>query len=285
MTVPSNFFICGRNMADYSALSATSELSTLAATNLQVSRRARTWRSTSAAVQTIRLTWADYVSERLNFVMLNRHNLENAAVWRIKCYASYDWTGTPLYDSGDIEAYETTTLGDLDFGVVPLPGGGLDPFIGQRYSVHYFLENESVINSVEIIIDDTGNGYGYIEASRLFVGRGLELSHNPNTLSVKWNENTSQERMDGGSLMSDGTAQFRDMVADLGIINGYEQAGSIFDIYRFAGKRFDVFAAARPGVGGEEERDSTGIWRISQLESMEVVVNPLWKSRLQLTEA
>lgn len=472
MTAPSNFIICAKNMTDYGTLTGTSEVATLPLSNLQNSKRSRVWRSTSLADQELKLTWEDTLSARINFVMLNRHNLEPAARWWVQGYQSYDWTGTPVIDNswvnlclysndfsswnqvgsgsevqdatfagntltawtltdsdvgstsywyrqhavaaftpvahsirvrkeaatvypfigidwngtgtprtaivlnkatgdwvyytgsvaadsvtietdpndedywkvtivftsdatlatlilvpahnatgagaGDIttqgstvfahaqceqddethDITETTassvrsgplavdiyTLGDLDWGIAPLGSSVFDGFLGQKHSVAYFAENTTAINSLKVTIRDPDNEQGYIEASRLYMGRGIELTYNPDTLSCKWDEDTKQDRSAGGSLMSDGAQPFRIMTADLGVVSN-EQRGELMDMFRFAGKRLDVFASARPGVGGEEERDHTGIWRFQSLDDLSVLTYQLWKSRVQLTEA
>lgn len=480
MTVPSRFFLCAKNMADYGTLTATSAVATLPVSNLQNSRRARTWRSSSAVLQELKLTWSGYNSERINFAMLNRHNLEPNARWYVQGYSTYDWTGTAIFDnswvnylpqsnnfattwfqggtgtevqnvnglggelnvawtltdtdaaittywdqtlvtsagvqiafsvrikkkvvldvapyvavefnsggspraaivihpvtgaivsagnvgyetgteciseptdndfwkatvvltapvgttavtvfvipafntdasaSGNVAAtgstvftdaqvevgalthdvtrtttvavrsgplcYSSPTLGSLDWGVAPLGSTGqLDSFIGQRYSVAYFLENTAVVNSLKVTLVDTGNSAGYLEASRLYTGKGTEFAYNPSTLACKWNEHTAQERMDGGSLASDGASSFREMVADISWVNEADRS-VLMDMYRFAGKRLDLFASARPGLGGnssEEERDHTGIWRFRDMDDLSTVMYQIWKARLQLTE-
>lgn len=299
MSKPSKLFICGRNMVDLAVLTALGDgsppadgsVATLPVDNLQLSAREYMWRWTEPAEVTIRLTWEASLSERLNFVALARHNLEGASQWQIKCYSTYDWTGTPVYDSGEIDAFESDLLGELDWGVEEL-GASDEAFLNQRMSVHYFVENAEVVNSMEIIIKDPGNSAGYIEASRLFVGRGIEMMLGAASGSLTWEENTDQVRTDGGSLQSDGTIGWRDLEVEANIDSS--QRAELMDTFRIAGKLRDTFVALYPDAddgtteGAELHRDYTIIGRFK--DKPRVTSNPdqeqaqIFQTRMSFTE-
>lgn len=286
MTTPTKFFLCARNMADEALITpSVAAYASLPASNLRRSSRSRVWRSSSAASVDLLFTWSNTSnSERINFVSLSRYNLEPAATWRVRAYPTVDGSGAASYDSGTVAAYDAATLGSLDFGVAPLGSGAFDAFLGQMASVFYFIENTAtVINSVRITITDTTNSAGYVEASRAYIGRGIELAYNPKTLRMRWNEDTQQERSDGGTLTSDGSLAFREIGADLEWVTAAQRA-ELMDMCRWAGMRKDWYISARPGVGGEEERDHQMICRATQMPEMSTLLYNTWSSQFKFAE-
>lgn len=263
-----NLRYCARNMADEATIAATSAEVTLPASNLKLTTRARVWRSTSAAAQNIDLHWNGNVG-RFNFVRLERHNLENDATWRILAYPNADWTGTPVYDSGTLDAYDAATLGELDWGFEPLGSSIFDSFLGQKFSQHYcgaggvpgaVLTTYNPL-SMRITVTDTGNSAGYVQASRLYIGRALELTYNPDSCTFAWMEDTKQARSSGGTLRSDGLNTFRQISVGLGIITEAQRA-ELADAVRFAGMRKDWMLDVYPDASGERARDYSMVGRL-----------------------
>jgi uncharacterized protein (DUF2164 family) len=285
VTTPSNLFICGRNVIDDGTLSTSvTPYATMPVNNLKRSSRARVWRSSSAASVDIVASLASTNSERVNFVCLSRHNLESAAQWQVQLYPTYDASGAALYDSGMVAAYSAGTLGDLDFGVEPLGAGVFDSFLGQKFSVAYFNQNiADVINSIRVTVNDPTNSYQYVEASRLFAGRGVELLYNWDTLKVRWNEDTKQDRSDGGTLQSDGSLSFREIEASLKWVDNSQRA-YLLDLARLAGMRKDLFLSVRPGLGGEDERDHTMICRLTAMPDVDNLFFDVWSSAFKFGE-
>jgi hypothetical protein len=285
MTTPTKFFICGRNLADSAAISATvAAVATLPLTHLQNSDRDFVWRSSSDAAVDLIFNLEGGLSDRINFCHLSRHNLETAATWRVQLYPTYDASGAASYDSGTVDAMDAATLSDLDWGVDPLGGQVFDGF--PRFSTVYFMENTAtVINSVRITITDTGNSDGYVEAARVYFGRGVEMGRGLATLDPQWDEGTKQKRTDGGSLSSDGAENFRKMALTVKNLTAAERA-ELMDVARYAGMRRDVFASAYPGAGGELQRDHEGIWRFTAMPKFPPTpgVVDAWSTTMQLAE-
>lgn len=283
MTNPSRFFYCARNLADEAVITGTvAAVSSLPLTNLQNSDRDFVWRSTNDNAQDLIFNLSNTTSQRINFVCLWRHNLETSATWRVRLYTSYDASGAAAYDSGDVAALDSATLGELDFGVDPLGGPAFNGM--PRFSVVYFMENTAtVINSVRITITDTGNSAGYVEASRVYFGRGTELTYNWENLHVNWQENTKQGRTDGASIYSDGSEGFRELQADLKWVHENDRAG-LMDAMRYSGMRRDWFMSGKPGVGGEEERDQTMIARITKMPNLSTLFYSVYSSQLKAGE-
>jgi hypothetical protein len=290
MTTPNRFFICGRNMADspYGAFISGSSAPLSAQfplSNMQRTSRARVYRTSDTALE-ILLSFAGGVSSRLNFVHLSRFNFSAAATWEAYGYASYDATGAALANfNGNVPelVYDASTLGELDFGVEPLGASIFDGFKGQMHATRFFMENTDVVNSVKIIVNDT-NPSGYNEIGRVYVGRGIELAYNPATLTIAWNEKTEQKRTEGATLLSDGSVPYRKMKAEIGWVNAAQRA-ELMDLMREAGMRHDLFVSARSEAGGEETRDTTGIYRLKSLPDLSTVFYNVWKTTLDLEES
>lgn len=255
--MPSKLVLCARNAIDEATMSASPAMrATLPPTNLQLPARGRVARSVNAAApQDIKFTW-NGAGFYLSVLMLSRHNLESGATWRVRLYSTPDWTGSAIYDSGSVEAVDGDTLGDLDFGIEPLGAGIFDAFLGQQFSVLYFTRVLAL--SGIVTLENTGNAYGYLEASRLFAGDYLELTYNPQTLDFSWAEDTAQSRSAGGSLRSDGKIVYRAFAVDVQFVDASQRA-ELADQFRFAGRRKEMFVAFFPGAGGEKERDYTAL--------------------------
>ena len=247
-----NLRLCVKNAIDYASMSASPDmLPTLPPSNLQLIARGRVAQSTSAAVQQIKFHWngAGYY---MNFLMLSRHNLEGGSSWRVQLYSSRDWTGTPIYDSGTVEAVDGATLGESDFGSEPLGAGIQGSYLGQVFSIVYFARVRAV--SGIVTLDNTTNAYGYLQASRLYAGDYTELAYNPQTADFAWGNETRQKRSGGGSLRSDGKIAYRTLDMSVDFLTDAQR--SIFaDQLRFAGQSKDIFLSLFPGVGGTKERD------------------------------
>lgn len=276
--------ICVRNAIDEATLTADPAMrTTLPPSNLQIPARSRVARSVDATVaQDIKFTW-DGAGCNLNFMMLSRHNLEPGSTWRIRLYNTPDWTGTAIYDSGDLTAVDGATLGDLDFGVDLLGAGEFDAWLGQQLSIAYFTRVLAL--SGIVTMTNVGNAYGYVEASRLFAGDYISATYSPAKLDFAWVDNTEQSRSAGGSARSDGEIAFRSITADLDFITATERS-SVADYLRYAGRRKDVFVSVFPEAGGEKERDHTMIGRFSGRNPVlrAVASNPLLSMQIQLEE-
>lgn len=95
---------------DDAVLTASTEMTTMAAVHLQTPSRDEVWRSTDTNSTTIRFTFADGLARGFGFWGLFFHRLFGARV-QMELFTYADWTGSPIYDSGV-----------LDVGAVATPG-------------------------------------------------------------------------------------------------------------------------------------------------------------------
>lgn len=278
-----NLRICVENALAAADLTVSpAAVTTLPVTNLQIPGRSPLWRSTSTADQVISFDW-NGSGYYMNFLMLSRFNLEPAATIRVQLYSDAAWT-TLVYDSGAVEAYDADTLGELDFGVDSLGSSVFDGFLGQKFFIIHFTEVLAL--SGKITISDSGNSDGYVEAGYLFGGDATEFTYNAERESLAWKRTKDEiDASDGGTPWSAAGVAFREMQIELPLIAA-DQRSVFTDMMRYAADAAPIFAALYPGVGGEKERDYTGIWKVLQLPDVgtEGRRNLKWGASLRLRE-
>lgn len=277
-----NLRLCAKNAFEFAPLTASpAAVATLPVTNLQLPARARVWRSTTDAAQTLFATW-NGSGHYLNFVMLSRHNLEAGATWRVQVYSDAAWT-TQVYDSGTVDAYDFATLGELDFGVEELGSSVFNGFLGQMFSLAYFARVLAL--SVKVTISNVGNAAGYVQASQLFGGDYTELTYNAREAGLAWRETGGIERSAGGTPRTEASVAWRELDLNLASVSAADRP-TLMDMLRYAGKRRPVFAALYPGAGGEKERDYTMVGKFIDLPDVTAGADRLnlWATRLRLGE-
>jgi hypothetical protein len=249
------FRIIARNLADLATVTSTvAPYSTAPLVNLKNDRRARVCRWPSSSAQSIKGHWNGQ-GYNCSGVALDRFNLEPAATVRFRGWASTDWTGSAIADTGTVAPYPAAALGDFGWGPDPLGAGIFDGFLGHKYWAAYF--SRVAIASWQLDISDTTNSYGYLEASRLVLGDYFEPAANADYgLRFGWTESTEQSEVDGGSLLSDGRLPRRKVSGTFSDLTDAER-GTWADITRYVGKRKTFLATFQPGEGGKLERDLT----------------------------
>lgn len=245
-----NIRIITPNDGDAATLTASPAMSgTLPVTNLQDSSRARVARTTSTAAQDIKGTWS--VAKVISALALIRHNLTSSSTWRLRLYSDASWIAL-VYDSGNPVAVPPKALGDLEWGVDPL---GASLFTGWALAFSSMWFTPVTAGSFILTLTDATNPAGYLEASRLFIGRYLEPSYNMEWgFRLAWNEATTQERTDGGTLRSDGFVPYRRLsfrLADLSLTD----RPKFLEWARKDGLRNEIFISAFPEDATALERD------------------------------
>lgn len=246
----SNLRIIYPNDSDEATLTASPSLvATLPVENLQDVARARVARSTSTAAQDFKGTWS--TSRLLSAAALVRHNLTSAGTWRLRLYSDAAWT-TLVYDSGAVVACPPKALGDLEWGIDPL-GASLFTNWALAFSSMWFAPVAA--KSFTLTLTDAANPAGYLEASRLFVGRYLQPTYNMAWgFKLSWVEASSQERTEGGTLRSDGQEPYRRMSFKLADLTASDRP-KFQEWSRRNGLRTDAFVSAFPENANAQERD------------------------------
>ena len=185
------------NAANRGTVTASSTAGTLVVANLLTDSKADTWRATgtSATITTIYTT-----SELVSMVARPFCNLTSSATFRVKCYTN-SGDVSPVLDTGVVLAAAPTPLGMWDWGNIPM-GVNSYSYGGASYGVIWFATQS--VKKVELIIADSTNPSGYIEASRLVMG-AYWSPENDAELSPQWIpvEDSTHERSDSGDLRTD----------------------------------------------------------------------------------
>lgn len=248
-----------RNVGDLATLSCVlPSFPTNPVANLQKERRARTFRwdpkGGSPSGQSILGNWGG----ALYFVSgmgLDRHNLSSAGIVRCRGYASTDGSGAASIDTGNLAPYNASALGPFTWGTSALGASILDGYLGFQYTMAWFARQQ--IGSFRIDISDDTNAAGYNEISRLVLGDYTEHQRNAAWgIKLRWDEKTTQDEMDGGTVISDGRIPRRMITGTLPGLLPAER--TLFaDFTRFVGMRKSFCISFQPGEGASLERDFT----------------------------
>lgn len=253
----SNVRLITPNYADDATItSSPAMVSTLPITNLQDSLRGRVARSTSLATQTYLFDWSSAIN--VNALTIERHNYSPAATIRYRLWDGAAQSGTLLYDSTAFSNGTTIPWGTLRWGIDSF--GGTNIFIGWAYAWTKLYHDSAIsARSGSIVITDAANPDGYMQASRLRIGRYFEpvVGIAQGDFTPSWRESTTQQRTAGGSLRSDNLNPYRRFAFALRNLASAEM-DELFEISRVVGLRKDLFVDIMPGVGGRRERNFSG---------------------------
>jgi hypothetical protein len=263
-----NLRIISPNEVDGATLTASPAMvATLPVTNLQDQTRARVARSN--AVLSGQHVLGDFVAAKIiSGMAIMRHNLTATGTVRLKLYSGFGQTGTLVYDSGALSRggvlYEWGggDVHQLEWGIQPW---GADTFEDWPVAYTDLWFAEVGARSFDLEFSDPANGDGYIEASRLFLGRywspDSNFSYGVKITSV---DLSTLERTDGGSLRTDAVETFRRWEISLEWLDAMERA-RLMDIVRVAGKSADMFVSCFPTDADQElEQDYAGAVKLAQ---------------------
>jgi len=277
-----NLRIITPNSADEATLTAAPAMvASLPVENLQDQTRARVARTAGLATpQHVYGTWTG--PRPCGGFVLWRHNLTAAATLRLVIYEGQNQTGAILYDSGVI------SLGD------GMPAWGEQPWGAFQWGGSIFSDwpvafvnlwfDQVTAQSFDLQLTDSGNTAGYMQASRLFLGPVFEPTWNFEWgADCHWDEDSVQERTDGGTLRTDAADPYRVWQLSLEYLNDGERA-ALTEMARVVGRRGDVFLSCFPGVGGARERDYSGVAKLTHgADTPHVRVNE-WRANLRFAE-
>ena len=277
-----NFRLIAPNALDAATLTdSPAMVATLPVANLQDAARARVARSDGLpATQYVRGDWS--ASQACSGFAFWRHNLTGAATIRLKLWADTGQSGTLLYDSGAIALGDIIPWGEFTWGV-----DTWGAWLYQDWPVAcamLWFDSVSAL-SFELAIADPANTDGYIEAARIFLGQYFSPAKNFSFGGkLRWEDDSIQERTDGGSLRTDSREPYRVLRFNLGEMNEAERAG-FSEILRVSGKTRDMFFSAYPEDGGTKDRDYSVAVKIIQMPDL-TGNRPLnYESELVLAEA
>lgn len=280
--MPANVRIITPNDADTATLTAApAMLASLPVTNLQDQTRARVARTDGLpATQTIYGNWP--APKPISAFAIVRHNLSAAATVRFRAWDGEDQTGTLLRDSGAVQLGEDIPgYGEFAYGMVPY---GASVFSDWPVAFYSYWFDVVIARSFQIDITDVGTVAGYMEASRLFVGKYFEPLVNFNwNGDCHWEEDSTQERTGGGTLRTDAKPPYRVWQFNLDYLTSGERA-TLMQICRQIGLRNDLFISMYPEVGGEMERDHAGQVKLARMPPHPNSFANNWRTELLFKE-
>lgn len=275
-----NLRLLSTNVVDAATLTSSDFTATLPVTNLQVEGRARVARTSNATgTKTI---YGNFAGTTLcSALVLYGHNLSGTATWRLRLYNGANQTGTVVYDSTTLTPQTVVGWGAFQWGAEPWGSYIFRDWEQPFYSL-FFSEVYAV--SFRLDITDTGNPAGYLQASRLIMGRYLTPYFNAAYgLALSWDTNSVQRRTLGGSVRTDRRATFRRLAFDLETLDAGERALWL-DLARSVSLHREMFVSIYPGVGGELERDHSLLCKFSQVPASNLPVPERWSMKLELIE-
>ncbi|MFO0253509.1 MAG: hypothetical protein ACK52V_05280, partial [Betaproteobacteria bacterium] len=190
-----NLRVISTNDVDAATLTSGDFTATLPVGNLQLEGRARVARTTNATgTKTINGNFAG--STLCSALVLYGHNLTGAATWRLRLYAGANQTGTVVYDSTTLTPLTSIGWGSFAWGVAPWGNGVFNDWQQPFYTLWF---TGVFALSFRLDLADPLNPAGYLQASRLIIGRYLSPAFNAEYgLALAWDDNSEQRRTLGG---------------------------------------------------------------------------------------
>jgi len=275
----SNIRIVYNNAADRATITASSTAGSLAASNLKTDFKSAIYRSTGTTT-TITLTWT--TAEFVGMVALPFSNLTSPATLQVKCYTE-STDVSPVLDTGVVSACAAAPLGAWDWGNVPL-GVNAYSYVGSAYGRAWFETN--AIKKMEVIISDTTNPSGYIEASRIVCGAYFEPINNAE-LNAQWavNETSTNTRNDSSDLITDLGSKSKKISFSLEHMTPSDRA-SVTNILRGNGIARPVFLSLFPEDSDASQEQLYQVYgKLSQQSAVSIAYWNAYSSTLEVEES
>lgn len=272
-----------RNIGDSATVDSASPalLPTLPASNLQTQPRGEIFRTDGLSSQEIRFTWDS--NQSASMVALVGHNLTTAGTIRAQGYSDTGFgVGSPdglLFDSTALPAFSVASLDEED------AADYLEADFRRRKSwVHYFAE-VSTLRALKLTFADAANPDGYMEASRLFVGKYFSPQKDPpfGGLQLAPGSMTKSGRLDGGSLRSDRGADFLQITITLPFILDAD-VSKFLALVRRLGKHRDFWFDFYPDLGEAREIYHRGQFKFTDLGPLEPHFSALHRRTMVMEE-
>ena len=252
MTKPLARFVL-HNDFDTATLSTDAEtIEHLEPANLQRYGNSARFRSEQTNETRIIIDWD--IKKPLTCCVLHRHNLTNHDdTWRVQMYADAE-RDILIKDTGFMRTIPRMLYQDLEYGVTPYGSSIFDkwPYV---YSTVWF--DRITVRSAIITMRSPSNKQGYIDLTRVYMGRHFSPVHNFSWGRVaSYKNNVQNRRTAGGSLYGRRKPKYRHHRVSLDYIRDSEENGLI-EALRQTSVHDDIFISLYPEVGGETERNTS----------------------------
>lgn len=232
------------NIADLSnTLTADTTSGTLVAANMLNDLKSEIWRSGSRTCQ-ITVKWL--VAMNMNMAALIFTNLTATATMRVRAYTgANDAIGSPVFDTGVVNACTYAPLGNLNWGSGPL-GVNAFRFGGVSHGRVYFSTPQT---AAKLIIDivDVDNINAYVEVARLLVGTYWESDTNAEYgAEFLYKFYTQHEETQSGDLRTERRPRRRGLNFNLAWIMSINDQFALYEIMFAAGMDTPIFVSLFP---------------------------------------
>jgi len=249
--------ILGTSHLDGRTLTATSAAGTYVVANLVNVQPGRIWRSTSASAQTITVDMGE--DKVCTCFVLYAHNLSNDGSATVQVTLSNDSGHSDQVFDTTVEATDPLHgWGEGGYGMAGF-GGYSDEGYAQPFTVIWFGA-AYVARYARVIITDTSNSAGYVQAGRIKIGQHIDVPV-VSGYGMGWTEQTELTRTRGGALRSDSRDPFRYANATSAVLDKIQE-GDLLEVFRSVGKRGDVLWSAFPDDATAQTRRNTILGRL-----------------------
>lgn len=232
-------------------LTATSEAGNMVIENIQNSILGLPWRSTSTSVQEISFDLG--IFRLIDYLYISKHNIQGESKIRL-ILATDAALSNRVLDREWNALIPIYGLGEGLLGITPLGGYVKNSWV-PVFSLRWF---ETVVARYgKLVITDTSNPDGYIQASRIKIGKYYEFKGNLQyDYAPQFNTTAKQTRLPDGSSRGEKKSMWRDIPVTLNNIE-YETEKLLNEMTFYAGRDRDVLFVTFPEKGTTEELEHT----------------------------
>lgn len=270
----SNLRIIYANLADQAVLSASSTAGGLGVANLRTERKGEPHRSVSTSV-TFTLTWS--AAQVLSGVAIPACNLTPTATMRVQAWDA-EAGGVQLLDTGVVAACPGQTVTSADWGQ-PVTAA-LFSFAASKVAT-WFTETTGV-RRLQIDLADSGNPAGFLDCSRLVVGRYWSPSKNASYgARFGFDEGSEVTRTDAGGICVDSSPLLESMSFSLDEMT-MDDRTEISRITRIAGGHRPILVALVPEGADAGLIQETMIYGVRKLSLVSMLSPGIWQNNISI---
>lgn len=281
-----NLRIIFDNAADRGSLIASSQAGALVAENLRNEKKTYLWRGTTLT-ESLNLIWP--TAEPIGGIVLAFNNFTPNATMRARGWANVN-DEIPRFDTGVKLCQPMPTLKYMSL-LNPIgenaytPGGIQQTSFGAGGYGVLWVPSMLSVRRLLIEISDPTNPAGYIEASRLVVGRFWQPQYNFDFgHGITYHDGGKAQRSEGGEIRNEQGAKWRSMNLSLSYLDPVDRANFI-RIARTHGTTKPLFVSAFPE---NEDRNLEQVYQLwGQFADKHTIRNPrnaLFATQIQIEE-
>lgn len=260
------------------SLTSGTAVPSLPATNLQKYNNSRIFRCASTAA----VLKGNFEDIRLISAFVAwRHNITAAGTIRLRLFANINQGGDVMYDSGEFPALKQTVFGDWDWRIQPVVSSAFDSW-ETKYSQLWF--SGVFAASWEITLSDPVNPAGYLDVTRIYMGRHFSPRVNFNYGGTFGFDTASEQiRIEDGGLFSSGGEVWRKNSFTLAYLDSADRAAFIKAL-RDVKKDDDWFVSLYPEQSSQLEIENSYACKFTTLPPVTAANYNNWSAPVSIEE-